>query len=68
MKLEYNGCTITQNDINHHVMVSRNGKMLSHAQCTRPLSEDELKKHTDFVLEQSEHFDEYWDSRTKVLI
>lgn len=61
MKIEYKGYIVTQNDVNHHTMISKNGKMVAHAPCKKPMTIRELECFAAFMIEQSENFDKYWN-------
>lgn len=46
-KITYKGFTAVQSPRNHHVMIGKNGKMVSHAACDRPMTDKELRKMVD---------------------
>jgi hypothetical protein len=48
-KIEYKGYTISQAS-NNHVMICKDNKMLFHAEMTKKLNEEELKKQLHFYL------------------
>jgi len=52
--MEYKGYTVTQSSYNNHVMISKDGQMVSHINCSEKKSEEELKEMTDFILELRE--------------
>ncbi len=47
MEIEYKGYTITQDKLNWHVMITKNGRMVMHSQCNKLLSADELCSMVD---------------------
>ncbi len=49
MKLTYKGYTISQAS-NNHIMITKDGKMVFHANVTKKLNEEELKKQVDNYL------------------
>lgn len=56
MTIEHRGYTATQAR-NHHIMIfDQDGKMISHVDCSRPLTEDEMKSEVDMVLSIMEEF------------
>lgn len=59
MRILYKGYVVTQNDTNHHIMVSKDGVMIAHAPCTEPFSVAQLQRQTDFLLQQSENAGKY---------
>ena len=48
--MEYKGYTITQSSLNNHIMVNKDGHMVSHINCTKKLSDEELKETVDLDL------------------
>lgn len=49
-KIQYQGYVVVQSSRNHHIMIGKDGKMVHHAQCDHPLTEDELRKEVDDYL------------------
>lgn len=49
-KVAHKGYTAVQSPRNHHVMIGKDGKMVSHAHVDHPLTEEELKKTVDDFL------------------
>ncbi len=49
--MEYKGYIVTQSDLNNHIMISKDGQMVSHINCTVKKNDEELKEVVDFVLE-----------------
>ena len=46
-KLTYKGYTVVQSARNNHVMVGKDGKMVHHAACDRPMTDKELRQMVD---------------------
>ena len=59
-RVEHKGFTAVQSPRNHHVMIGKDGKRVSHAQYDHALTEDELKKAVDDYLALTERL---WMSR-----
>lgn len=58
MTIERRGYTATQAR-NHHIMIfDQDGKMVSHIDCSRPLTEEEMKAEVDTILSIMETFRE----------
>ena len=51
VEMEYIGYTVTQSSLNNHIFISKDGKMVSHINCSIKKSDDELREIVDFVLE-----------------
>ena len=51
VEMEYRGYTVTQSSLNNHIMISKDGKMVSHINCSIKKSDEELRETVDFVLE-----------------
>ena len=49
-KIEHRGYTVEQTS-NYHIWIGKKGKMVCHAQCTKKLTDDELKEYVDTLLE-----------------
>ena len=49
--MEYRGYTVKQSCLNNHIVISKDGKMVSHINCSIKKSDEELKETVDFVLE-----------------
>lgn len=49
--MEYKGYTVTQSSLNNHIMISKDGQMVSHINCPTKKSDEELKETVDFILE-----------------
>lgn len=58
--IEYKNLLITQNPLNHHVMISKNGEMIFHSNTDKPLSDSELRKMADFALMNQEMFEKHF--------
>lgn len=54
-KVEHKGYTAVQSPRNHHVMIGKDGKMVYHAQCECPLTEDELRELVDYYIQRTEN-------------
>ena len=50
MVIEYKGYVVSQCDHNNHIMIIKDGRMVMHAQCTKKMTEKELRKEVDFFL------------------
>ncbi len=48
-KIKYKGYVVSQ-DNNNHLSIYKDGQMVFHAQMTKKLTDDELKKQVDFYL------------------
>ena len=48
-KIKYKSYVVSQ-DSNNPLSIYKNGQMVSHAQMTKKLTDDELKKQVDFYL------------------
>ena len=48
--IEYKGYVVGQAP-NHHVMISKDGRLVLHAQCNEPKTDDELREMVDFYIE-----------------
>ena len=46
-KLVYKGFTVVQSHRNYHVMIGKDGKVVHHEACGRPVSEREMKQMVD---------------------
>lgn len=46
-KLTYKGYTVVQSSRNNHVMVGKDGKMVHHAACNKPMTDRELRQMVD---------------------
>ena len=46
-KIKYKGYVVSQ-DNNNHLSIYKDGQMVFHAQMTKKLTDDELKKQVDF--------------------
>ena len=53
-KVEHKGYTAVQSPRNNHVMIGKDGKMVYHATCVGPLSDNELCKIVDEFLTREE--------------
>lgn len=51
MEIEYKGYTIEQNVYNWHIVIRKNGRMVMHSQCNKPLSAEELCSIVDNYIE-----------------
>lgn len=49
MKVNYKGYTISQAS-NNHIMITKDNKMVFHANATKKLTEDELKEQIDWFI------------------
>lgn len=49
--MEYKGYTVTQSSLNNHIMISKDGQMVSHINCSIKQSDEELREIVNFVLE-----------------
>ena len=46
-RVEHRGHTAVQSGYNHHVLIGKDGKVVSHVHATRPYTEKELKEAID---------------------
>lgn len=46
-RVEHRGHTAVQSGYNHHIMIGKAGKVVSHVHATRPYTEEELKGAID---------------------
>ena len=46
-RVEHRGHTAVQSGFNHHIMIGKDGKVVSHVHATRPYTEKELKEAID---------------------
>ena len=46
-KLLYKGYAVVQSSRNNHVMIGKDGKVVHHEACGRPITEREMKKMVD---------------------
>ena len=60
--MEYKGYKVEQAP-NYHVWVTKDGRMVLHAQCNKPKTDDELKEVVDNYIELTESgkFDEIYN-------
>ena len=56
-KFEHNGYVISQCGSNHHVMISKDGKMVFHSQVDHDMNREELIKVFDGYIELTKHID-----------
>lgn len=46
-RVEYRGHTAVQSGFNHHILIGKGGKVVSHVHATRPYTEKELEDAID---------------------
>ena len=51
VEMKYKGYTVTQSCLNNHIVISKDGKLLFHINCSIKKSDEELRETVDFVLE-----------------
>ena len=48
--MEYKGYTITQSTYNNHIMICKDGKMVSHINTSKKMSDEELMDLAEFII------------------
>lgn len=51
--VEYKGYTVSQAEINNHIMIVKDEMMVMHIPATQPKTAEQLKKYVDFYLEMA---------------
>lgn len=49
--VEYKGYTVSQAEINNHIMIVKDERMVMHIPATEPKTSEQLKGYVDFYLE-----------------
>ena len=60
-KIEYKGYVVTQDLVNHHVMIFKDGRRKMHSQCSKPMIDYELRQLVDDYLRIIGQLDAVYD-------